>query len=102
MRGLSEATTSASSAVWNPKLIRSGLHERKAKLVALMDVHLTDETRGLLDNLFETPDDQSRYRLILLKKLSQVTKPVRIKEFTTDFKTLAELHCQLENIFVTA
>ena len=62
------------------ELIRAGLHERKAELVAQMDAHLTDEARGLLDDLFTTPDEQNRYRLTLLKKLSQSTKPTRIKE----------------------
>ncbi len=49
-------------------LIRSGLHERKAELIAMMDSNLTDETRCLLDDLFSSPDDQKHYRLTLLKK----------------------------------
>jgi hypothetical protein len=49
-------------------LIRSGLHERKAELIAMMDSNLTDETRYLLDDLFSSPDDQKHYRLTLLKK----------------------------------
>ena len=51
-------------------MIRSGLHERKAELTALMDDRLADGTRSLLDSLFTAPDDQNRYRLTLLKKLS--------------------------------
>ncbi len=79
-------------------LIRSGLQARKADLVALMDNHLTDEARGLLDDLFIAPNEQNRYRLTLLKKLSQSTKPTRIKEAITDFETLAALHGELDSI----
>ena len=73
-------------------MIRSGLNDRKAALIELMEGHLTDEPRSLLDNLFETSDDQNRYRLTLLKKLSQSTAPTKIKEAVTDYETLAALH----------
>jgi hypothetical protein len=43
-------------------MIRTGLHERKVELITLMDAHLTDKARNLLDDLFDTPDDQNRYR----------------------------------------
>ena len=61
-------------------LIRAGLHDRKAELIALMDSQLPAEARHLLDDLFAASDDQNRYRLTLLKKLSQSTSPSRIKE----------------------
>lgn len=80
------------------ELIRSGLQARKTELVALMDAHLTDEARALLDDLFTAPEDRNRYRLTLLKKLSQSTKPTRIKEGIADFETLAALHDQLGGI----
>ncbi|MGI9417576.1 MAG: Tn3 family transposase, partial [Geminicoccaceae bacterium] len=80
------------------ELIRSGLQAHKTKLVALMDAHLTNEARVLLDDLFTAPEDRNRYRLTLLKKLSQSTKPTRIKEGITDFETLAALHDQLDGI----
>ena len=73
-------------------LIRAGLHDRKAELIALMDRHLSDDARVVLDDLFSAPDDQNRYRLTLLKKLSQSTSPSRIKEALTDFEVLSELH----------
>ena len=41
------------------ELIRSGMQARKTELVALMDAHLTDEARGLLDDLFTAPDDRT-------------------------------------------
>ncbi|MDA0813878.1 MAG: Tn3 family transposase, partial [Verrucomicrobia bacterium] len=80
------------------ELIRSGMQAHKVELIALMNAHLTDETRGLLDDLFTAPEEQNRYRLTLLKKLSQSTKPTRIKEAVADFETLAALHSQLEDI----
>lgn len=76
-------------------LIRAGLHDRKAELIALMDRHLSDDTRVLLDGLFSAPDDQNRYRLTLLKKLSQSTSPSRIKEAVADFEILSDLHDRL-------
>lgn len=83
------------------ELIRTGLQEHKAELITLMDERLDDTARNLLDVLFTAPDDQNRYRLTLLKKLSQSMKPTRIKESIADFETLAELHDQLENILST-
>lgn len=80
------------------ELIRSGLQARKTELVTLMDAHLTDGARGLLDDLFTAPDEQNRYRLTLLKKLSQSTKPTRIKEGVADFERLTALYDQLEDI----
>ena len=79
-------------------LIRAGLHDRKAELVALMDKQLPDAARNLLDELFTAPDDQNRYRLTLLKKLSQSTSPTKIKEAVTDFETLLDLHQQLDDV----
>lgn len=80
------------------ELIRSGLQARKAELVALMDAHITDDARSLLDDLFTAPEEQNRYRLTLLKKLSQSTKPTRIREAIADFETLTALHGELETI----
>ena len=79
-------------------LIRSGLQDRKTELVALMDRHLSDDARSLLDDLFTAPDDQNRYRLTLLKKLSQSTRPTRIKEAVADFEILSDLHDQLGSV----
>ncbi len=80
------------------ELTRLGLQERKEELIALMSGHLGDEPRSLLDMLFTAPEDQNRYRLTLLKKLSQSTKPTKIKEAISDFEVLSELHDQLRDI----
>ena len=80
------------------ELIRAGLHDRKAELIALMDRHLSDDARILLDDFFSAPDDQNQYRLTLLKKLSQSTSPSRIKEAVADLEVLSDLYCQLDDI----
>jgi TnpA family transposase len=80
------------------EMIRIGLQDRKTELVALMDRHLSNDARGLLDDLFTAPDNQSRYRLTLLKKLSQSTRPTKIKEAAADFKILSDLHDQLGSV----
>ena len=81
-------------------LIRVGLQGHKSALITLMSVHLTDTPRQLLNDLFTTPDAKNHYRLTLLKKLSQSTKPSRVKESITDFGTLSVLYRQLEGILV--
>ena len=80
------------------EMIRAGLQGRKEELMAVMKSHLTEHARHLLDDLFTAPGDQSPYRLTLLKKLSQSTKPARIKESLADFGVLAELHGALEDV----
>ena len=80
------------------EMIRTGLQARKTELIALIEANLTDEARTLLEQLFTAPDEQSRYRLTLLKKLSQSTKPARIKESIKDFEVLADLYRQLEGV----
>ncbi|WP_246079590.1 Tn3 family transposase [Parasedimentitalea maritima] len=52
----------------------------------------------MLDDLFSASDDQNRYRLTLLKKLSQSTNPSRIKDAVVDFQVLSELHDRLAAI----
>lgn len=66
------------------KIILAALNQRKQDLVQLIDRELSDETRALLDSLFaqdlSSPtkadtSQYSRYKLTLLKKPSQSTKP---------------------------
>lgn len=83
------------------ELIRLGLNQRKTKWVKLMEAHLTDQARRLLDGLFTQPDNQNQYRLTLLKKLSQSTRPSRVREAIADFKTLAGIYRPLEGILAT-
>jgi len=80
------------------ELIRNGMQERKAELINLMADHIGDSARDLLDGLFTVSDQKNRYRLTLLKKLSQSTRPTHIRESIADFQTLSELHQQLEEV----
>lgn len=52
----------------------------------------------MLDDLFASPDDQNRYCLTLLKKLSQSNSPSRIKEAVVDYEVLSGLYHQLEDV----
>jgi hypothetical protein len=56
--------------------IRTGLHDRKVELT------------GLMGDLFAAPEDTTRYRLTLLKKLSQSTRLTKIKEAVADFESI--------------
>jgi hypothetical protein len=58
---------------------------------------MTDEVRSLLDNMFlrdEADPIQSPFRLTLLRKLSQSTRPTKIRERLEDLGVLKELHAK--------
>ncbi len=78
------------------ELIRIGLQARKAELVEGMNEQLGDNARALLDGLFTIEQESSRYRLTLLKRISQSIKPTQIKETVADFETVSEIFKQLE------
>ena len=81
-------------------LILKALNKRKKELAATIDQELTSEARALLDGLFmqEGEDKYARYKLTLLKKLSQSTKPTQIKERADDLAYIAELYDSLEPV----
>lgn len=81
-------------------LIRTQLNTRKRELVRLAKAHLTPPVRRMLDDLFIQDSGENRYRLTLLKKLSQSTRPGKIKEGCADFQTLSELYRQITPILV--
>jgi hypothetical protein len=76
------------------ELILAALNQRKRDLAAVIDRELNTEARTLLDGLFEQEgaDKYARYKLTLLKKLSQSTKPTKIKERADDLAYIAELY----------
>ena len=88
------------------EIILTALNQRKQELAALIDQELTDDTRLLLDSLLaqdnaSTDNDNiqsSHYKLTLLKKLSQSTKPSKVKERADDLFYLQELYRHLEDI----
>lgn len=79
-------------------LIRVGLKKRREELNKLVDGCLLPDSRQLLDDLFEVDKGGSRYRLTLLKKQSQSTRPTRIKESVADFQTLSKLYQQFADV----
>jgi TnpA family transposase len=85
----------------------SAINLRKQDLSALIESKLTDETRDILEELFvktpaedntAEPSKTTRYKLTLLKKLSQSTKPTKVKESVDDLVYLSELHMRLTPI----
>lgn len=80
------------------ELIRSGLQKHKATLIQTMAAHLSDSQRQLLDELLVTAEIQTSYQLTLLKKLSQSTRPSKLKESVADFQRLSQLYFQLEDV----
>jgi TnpA family transposase len=62
---------------------------------------MTDEVRSLLDSMFlrdEADPSQSPFRLTLLRKLSQSTRPAKIRERLGDLEVLTELHAKVAPI----
>ena len=80
------------------ELILTALNQRKKELAAVIDKKLRLDTRMLLDSLFEQEcnDKYARYKLTLLKKLSQSTRPTKIKERADDLTYIAALYKSLE------
>lgn len=76
-------------------LIRTQLNTRKHELVRLVKAHLAAPVRHVLEDLFIQEDGENRHRLTLLKKLSQSTKPSKIRESTADFQAISELYDQI-------
>ena len=76
------------------ELILTALNQRKKELATIIEQELTPDARELLDRLFiqENEGRYARYKLTLLKKLSQSTRPTQIKERAADLVYLAELH----------
>ena len=78
------------------KLILDSLNNRRQELVTLIDQSLSAETGALLDQLFtkvvdENDEPINRFRLTLLKRCSQSTRPGKIKESVNDLKLIRDL-----------
>jgi hypothetical protein len=62
---------------------------------------MTSEVRLLLDTMFlrdETATSQSPFQLTLLKRLSQSTRPTKIRERQVDLGVMKELHAKVAPI----
>lgn len=79
-------------------IIRHALQEQKQKLASRIENHLSAEAASLLDSLFMQDDESSYYHLTLLKRLSQSTRPTKVREFVSDFNEISELYNQLSPI----
>lgn len=80
------------------ELILKAVNQRRKELTAVIRQELNMEEKSLLDGLFtqETDSPHARYKLTLLKKLSQSTKPTQIKERAADLLYVAELYDSLK------
>lgn len=83
-------------------IVSEGRHHRAA-LTAAVDAQLSGPQRGLLDDLLEKKEGTGdrelkvqRFRLTLLKNISQSTKPKKIKLTVEDSKTLEQLYRELQ------
>ena len=87
-------------------LILRIINSHNRRLVAIVERTLSAETRALLDALLiqETanedivPGKTSAYRLTLMKKLSQSTKPSKVKERAGDLALVERLYQSLKPI----
>ena len=73
-------------------LIRVGLNRYKDDLVRTVEAHMTAEVRQTLDELFMQEDGSIRYRLTLLKRISQSMRPRKITETAEDFKAISGVY----------
>ncbi len=86
-------------SIWQlTDLIRAGLNRYKDGLVQTVDAHMTAEVRLRLDELFTQDDGANRYRLTLLKKISQSMKPRQIADTASDFETISDLYRQVKPV----
>ena len=81
-------------------LILEILNQYKSDLSAIIQNAIPEETKTLLDNLFvqEADSRTSRYRLTLLKKISQSCKPTKVKERIEDLNFISDLYNKIQPI----
>ncbi len=88
-------------------LILDAINQHKKKLVTTVGKALSTKICALLDALFiQTPSltgksldlKTAAYKLTLLKKLSQSTKPAKIEERMADLKLIKDLYQQLQPV----
>src|ERR1700726_1446602 len=84
-------------------LILTAINQHNRRLTATIEALLTPETRGLLDALLlqeateegSPPGKTVAYKLTAMKKLSQSTKPSKVKERVADLDLVRGLYHQL-------
>lgn len=88
------------------KIILGAVNHRQKELTTVIEDILADSTRALLDTLLTqepidggvAPGKTSAYKLTLMKKLSQSTKPSKVKERVADLDLIRDLFQQLEPV----
>ena len=81
--------------------VSRAVQQRGRVVTKLIAQAMTGEVRLLLDGMFlrdEAAASQSPYRLTLLKRLSQSTRPTKIRERLADIEVLKELHAKVAPI----
>jgi TnpA family transposase len=85
-------------------LILTAINQRNRRLTSTVEELLTPDTRALLDTLLrqESLDkaaaSNAAYKLTLMKKLSQSTKPAKVKERVADLKLVEERYRLLKPV----
>ncbi len=84
-------------------LILDVLNRYKRDLSQIIHESISEETQILLDQLFVQKEDSrtSQYRLTLLKKISQSSKPTKVKERIEDLNFIADLYEKIKTILET-
>lgn len=85
-------------------LILSSINNYKRDLSEIIQQEIPEETKALLDDLFvqEADSKTSRYRLTLLKKISQSCKPTKVKERIEDLNFVSDLYNKIQPILERA
>ena len=81
--------------------VSRAVQQRGRTITKLAAEAMTSEVRLLLDGMFlrdEAATNQSPYRLTILKRLSQSTRPTKIRERLMDLGVLQELHTKVAPI----
>ena len=89
------------------EMILTGINDRKKELVDIIKQSLTKDARQFLDQLFvqshsldgeENSSPTTAYKLTLLKRFSQSTRPSKVKERVADFKLFSGFFAKVEPI----
>ena len=82
------------------KIITASLRQFEVRLVVSIKALMTDLQRQMLDDLLESPDEpktqKSRYKVTLLKRSNQSTRPSKIKENIDDLECIKNIFDALE------
>lgn len=75
------------------EIILKSLKGHKKRLIEIVQMEMTCEVKLLIDNLFEQQGESSSapYKITLLRKFSQSTKPTQVKDRCSDLFTLSNL-----------